>query len=104
MLSGLLHDAVLLAERGTATPADIDTAMRLGAGHPAGPFEVLAGLTPEQRRDRGLPADLPAASVPVTMVVKPPQKAVRGRPRSSGEGPWPAVSRCRADRFEPATP
>ena len=36
VLSGLLRDALLLAERGTATPSDIDTAMRLGAGHPAG--------------------------------------------------------------------
>ena len=58
VLSGLLGDAVLLVERGTATPADIDTAMRLGAGHPAGPFEVLAGLTGDQRRELGLP-DVP---------------------------------------------
>lgn len=56
MLSGLLRDAVLLAGRGTATPADIDTAMRLGAGHPTGPFEVLAGLTPDQRGVLGVPA------------------------------------------------
>jgi 3-hydroxyacyl-CoA dehydrogenase-like protein len=104
VLSGLLRDAVLLAERGTATPADIDTAMRLGAGHPAGPFEVLAGLTPEQRRDRGLPADLPAASVPVRMVIKPPRKAVRGRPRSPGDRPWPAVPAVGLTGFEPATP
>ena len=61
VLAGLLRDAVLLAERGTATPADIDTAMRLGAGHPAGPFAVLTGLDPEQRERLGLTV-LPSAS------------------------------------------
>ena len=40
MLSGLLRDALLLAERGTAAPSDIDTAMRLGANHPMGPLEL----------------------------------------------------------------
>jgi 3-hydroxybutyryl-CoA dehydrogenase len=49
VLSGLLRDAVLLVERGTATPADIDIAMRLGAGHPAGPFAVMATLAAEDR-------------------------------------------------------
>jgi len=59
VLSGLLRDAVLLVERGTATAADVDIAMRLGAGHPAGPFEVLAGLALEDRERLGLmlPAD-----------------------------------------------
>jgi len=49
VLSGLLRDAALLVQRGTATPGDVDTAMRLGAGHPAGPFEVLEALGQEQR-------------------------------------------------------
>jgi hypothetical protein len=62
VLSGLLRDAVLLAGRGTATPADIDTAMRLGAGHPTGPFEVLAGLTSDQRGVLGVPAQLPGST------------------------------------------
>lgn len=29
-----------MAERGDATPKDIDTAMKLGAGYPMGPFEL----------------------------------------------------------------
>lgn len=41
VLAGMLRDAALLAERGTAGAADIDTAMRLGAGHPIRPFELL---------------------------------------------------------------
>ena len=61
VLSGLLRDAVLLAGRGTASPADVDTAMRLGAGHPAGPFEVLASLGPGRRSSLGLPGTLPEA-------------------------------------------
>ncbi|WP_171057987.1 3-hydroxyacyl-CoA dehydrogenase family protein [Modestobacter altitudinis] len=64
-LSGLLRDAVLLAKRGTATPADIDTAMRLGAGHPTGPFTLLAGMTADQQRGLGLPGQqLPETSAP----------------------------------------
>jgi 3-hydroxybutyryl-CoA dehydrogenase len=42
--SGLLADAVAMAARGLAGRADIDLAMRLGAGHPQGPFAVLDGL------------------------------------------------------------
>ena len=33
-------EAVRLLERGDATPKDIDIAMKLGAGHPMGPFEL----------------------------------------------------------------
>ncbi|CAB4437921.1 unnamed protein product [Rhizophagus irregularis] len=33
-------EAVRLAERGEATTEDIDTAMKLGAGMPMGPFEL----------------------------------------------------------------
>jgi hypothetical protein len=35
--------------------------MRLGAGHPAGPFEVLASLGPGRRSSLGLPGALPEA-------------------------------------------
>jgi 3-hydroxybutyryl-CoA dehydrogenase len=41
----LLHvfmiEAVRLVEEGVATPEDIDTACRLGLGHPMGPFELM---------------------------------------------------------------
>jgi len=33
-------EAVAVVERGDATPKDIDTAMKLGAGYPVGPFEL----------------------------------------------------------------
>jgi len=33
-------EAVAMVERGDATPKDIDTAMKLGAGYPMGPFEL----------------------------------------------------------------
>lgn len=35
-----LMEAIRLVERGDATPQDVDTAMKLGAGHPMGPFEL----------------------------------------------------------------
>jgi 3-hydroxybutyryl-CoA dehydrogenase len=41
MWSGLVNEATLLVEQAIASPSDIDTALRLGMGHPAGPFEVL---------------------------------------------------------------
>jgi 3-hydroxybutyryl-CoA dehydrogenase len=45
----LLHvfmiEAVRLVEEGVATPEDIDTACRLGLGHPMGPFELMDATT-----------------------------------------------------------
>lgn len=35
-----LAEAIRMAERGDASPKDVDTAMKLGAGLPMGPFEV----------------------------------------------------------------
>lgn len=41
LLIPYLLDAIRLLERGTASIADIDTAMKLGAGYPMGPFTLL---------------------------------------------------------------
>jgi 3-hydroxybutyryl-CoA dehydrogenase len=41
LIAPLLDDARRLADSGFAGRADIDTAMRLGAGHPHGPFELM---------------------------------------------------------------
>ena len=35
-----VSQALRMVERGDATPRDIDTAMKLGAGYPMGPFEL----------------------------------------------------------------
>ena len=35
-----MDGAIRLVERGDATPKDVDIAMKLGAGHPMGPFEL----------------------------------------------------------------
>lgn len=40
LLVPLLAEAVRMLERGDATARDIDTAMKLGAGYPMGPFEL----------------------------------------------------------------
>merc|ERR1712188_143747 len=41
LLVPYLMEAVRMLERGDATAEDIDTAMKLGAGHPMGPFQLL---------------------------------------------------------------
>jgi 3-hydroxybutyryl-CoA dehydrogenase len=41
LLHAFLIEAMRIVEEGAATPADIDTACRLGLGHPIGPFEMM---------------------------------------------------------------
>ncbi|KAI9230840.1 MAG: short chain 3-hydroxyacyl-CoA dehydrogenase mitochondrial precursor [Piptocephalis tieghemiana] len=36
-----MMEAIRLVERGDATPQDVDTAMKYGAGYPMGPFELM---------------------------------------------------------------
>jgi 3-hydroxyacyl-CoA dehydrogenase len=36
-----MMEALKLVERGDATIPDVDTAMKLGAGYPMGPFELM---------------------------------------------------------------
>jgi 3-hydroxybutyryl-CoA dehydrogenase len=45
LLHAFMIEAVRLVEEGVATPADIDTACRLGLGHPMGPFELMDATT-----------------------------------------------------------
>jgi len=45
VLHAFLIEAVRLVEEGVATPEDIDTACRLGLGHPMGPFELMDATT-----------------------------------------------------------
>lgn len=41
LLVPYMQEAVKMLERGDATARDIDTAMKLGAGYPMGPFELM---------------------------------------------------------------
>ena len=41
LLVPYMMEAVRMLERGDASAKDIDTAMKLGAGYPMGPFELL---------------------------------------------------------------
>ncbi len=48
--AALCNDAIRIVEAGIATPEDVDTACRLGFGHPIGPFQMmdLTGLDVQQ--------------------------------------------------------
>ena len=41
LLFPYLNDAIRMHEEGYSSPEDIDTAMKLGCGHPMGPFELM---------------------------------------------------------------
>lgn len=41
LLNPYMAEAISMLERGDATAEDIDTAMKLGAGYPMGPFELI---------------------------------------------------------------
>jgi 3-hydroxybutyryl-CoA dehydrogenase len=43
----IVNEAVELVARGEASAADVDTAMRLGTGYPAGPLEWGDAIGPE---------------------------------------------------------
>jgi 3-hydroxybutyryl-CoA dehydrogenase len=45
MLHAFIIEAVRLVEEGVATPEDLDTACRLGLGHPIGPFALMDVVT-----------------------------------------------------------
>ncbi|HLI12498.1 MAG TPA: 3-hydroxyacyl-CoA dehydrogenase family protein [Alphaproteobacteria bacterium] len=45
LLHAVFIEAVRLVEEGVATPEDIDTACRLGLGHPVGPFQLMDQVT-----------------------------------------------------------
>ncbi|GAB7043520.1 MULTISPECIES: 3-hydroxyacyl-CoA dehydrogenase NAD-binding domain-containing protein [Catenuloplanes] len=47
LLFPYLNDAVRMLEAGYSTAADIDAAMTLGCGYPAGPFEMLDAIGPD---------------------------------------------------------
>lgn len=40
LLVPYMMEAIRMVERGEASPRDVDTAMKLGAGYPMGPFEL----------------------------------------------------------------
>lgn len=45
LLHAMLIEAVKLVEEGVATPDDLDTACRLGLGHPIGPFALMDAVS-----------------------------------------------------------
>jgi len=88
LLVPYICSALLLVERGVAKPADVDTAMRLGAGHPMGPvaladyvgldtcLSIISGWSAEYPDD-------PAFAVPESLKAK----VAEGKyGRKSGEG------------------
>ena len=48
ILAMVVNEACLAVKEGVSVPAEVDTAMRLGAAYPAGPFEMAARIGPER--------------------------------------------------------
>ncbi|KAJ9471450.1 putative 3-hydroxyacyl-CoA dehydrogenase [Diplonema papillatum] len=65
LLIPLLIEAVRMVERGDATMEDVDTAMKLGAGHPMGPIELAdaVGLDVTHSILKGWHAEEPEAQL-----------------------------------------
>jgi len=61
LLFPYLFDAVRLLERDGLSPEDIDTCMKLGAGHPMGPLALLdyVGLDVSKAIGESIGADVP---------------------------------------------
>ena len=80
--------AILLVERGVASPRDVDTAMKLGAGHPMGPVALAdyVGLDTTLSIISGWNAEFPeeqAFTVPESLKAKVAEGKLG---RKSGEG------------------
>ena len=90
LLVPYLTSAMLLVERGVASPADVDTAMKLGAGHPMGPMALAdyVGLDTCLSIIGGWQSafpDEPAFKVPESLRAK---VAAGKLGRKTGEGFW----------------
>jgi 3-hydroxyacyl-CoA dehydrogenase len=88
LLVPYMCSALLLVERGVATAADTDVAMRLGAGHPMGPIQLAdyVGLDTCLSIMRGWAKefpDEPAFAVPKSLEAKVAEGKLG---RKSGEG------------------
>jgi len=83
-----LLEAARMVERGDASPKDIDAAMKLGAGYPMGPFELLdyVGLDTTDFVAQGWARDYPDQPLfkPVDVLSSLVQKGKLGK--KSGEG------------------
>lgn len=88
LLVPFLIEAIMLVERGVASPSDVDVAMKLGAGHPMGPIQladyigldtvhsIIAGWAEEF-------PDNPSFKVPASLAAKVAEGKLG---RKSGEG------------------
>ena len=83
ILAAIRAEAIRAVEEGVATERDVDTALRLGAAHPRGPFEGSPGTCPAREGE--------AADVP-------PNPNCRGRDISGVSSGMPGVSATRHRR------
>ena len=92
LLVPYICSALLLVERGVATAADVDTAMRLGAGHPMGPVTLAdyVGLDTTLSIISGWNAEFPdeqAFTVPASLKAKVAEGKL-GRKNGEGYYKW----------------
>ena len=79
-------EAMRMVEQGVASPADIDTAMKLGYGHPMGPLELtdLVGLDVRLGIAEYLSGEIGAAFTPPALLRRMVAEGKLGK--KSGEG------------------
>eukprot|EP00042_Codosiga_hollandica_P017418 m.47852 g.47852 ORF g.47852 m.47852 type:complete len:304 (-) comp47625_c0_seq2:1021-1932(-) len=95
LLVPMMLEAIRMVERGDATVADVDAAMKLGAGHPMGPFELTdyVGLDTTAMITHGWKRDYPDQPLlhPVALLDAKVKEGKLGN--KSGEGFYKATKK-----------
>jgi 3-hydroxybutyryl-CoA dehydrogenase len=83
-------EAMRMVEQGVASPADIDTAMKLGYGHPMGPLELtdLVGLDVRLDIARNLEKSYGARYAPPRLLIDMVAAGKLGKKSGQGFYDW----------------
>ncbi|MBN2713812.1 MAG: 3-hydroxyacyl-CoA dehydrogenase family protein [Planctomycetes bacterium] len=90
LLMVMINEAARMMEDGTATPQDIDKAMRLGCGHPMGPVSLadFIGLDTIRHELKTISKESGALYAPVGLIEKLVKEGNLGRKSGKGLGAY----------------